>query len=140
MHQSQPLRLYPTGGHFAAKCGGHFKTKIGGQFKTKIGGQLQTKYKGSITNEKGGVNLDGISTTVSDSENYKVYYYNSLDYLEEVHAKKSNSICRNLQKSETEITRCSYRKDGKMTLQTIINSCCTLRLKYDYLTNTTANY
>ena len=77
-------------------------------------------------------------TTVSDSENYKVYHYNSLDYLEEVHAKKSNSICRNLQKSETEITRCSYRKDGKMTLQTITNSCCTLRLKYDYLTNTTA--
>ena len=46
MHQSQPLRLYPTGGHFAAKCGGHFKTENGGQ--------LQTKSWGSITHEKGG--------------------------------------------------------------------------------------
>ena len=46
MHQSQPLRLYPTGGHFAAKCGGHFKTENGGQ--------LQTKALGSITNEKSG--------------------------------------------------------------------------------------
>lgn len=77
-------------------------------------------------------------TTVSDSENYKVYYYNSLNYLEEVHAKKHNSICSNLQKSTTEITRYTYRKDGKLILQSITNSCCTLRLKYDYLTNTTA--
>ena len=44
MHQSQPLRLYPTGGHFAAKCGGHFKTENGGQ--------LHTKSWGSITHEK----------------------------------------------------------------------------------------
>ena len=51
MHQSQPLRLYPTGGHFAAKCGGHFKTENGGQLHTKSWGSITHEMKGSIWTE-----------------------------------------------------------------------------------------
>lgn len=77
-------------------------------------------------------------TTVSDSENYKVYYYNNLDNLNEIQSRNSFSICFDLEKSDTEVSRYTYRKDGKLNSQTIINSCCTLKIKYEYPTDTTS--